>query len=184
MYHGVGQILKRYWTAYGGWSAFLRSPYLHFSFVLTILTAHFWLTEKWWDQPISVIPNLLGFSLGGLAMFLSFGDEKFRSELMEHKDGEISSYLGLSSTFVHFIILQVLALSLAIVAKGLDFYFYWPTCIRSIIDISTKIFSGFGYLIFLYSVISMVAATLGIFRACSWYQLIQNSNRNSPDKKN
>lgn len=177
MYVGVKSIFSRYWRSYGGFRAMVRSPYLHASLVLLAITGHFWLTEKWWEQPLSILPNLLGFSLGGLAMFLSFGDEKFRSILTENTEVEQPSpYMELCSTFVHFIVLQLGSLMFALVARSLDFTYEWPDAFQMTVVIVTKFFSCFGYLIFLYSVCSMLAATMAVFRICSWYEMHQNSN--------
>ncbi len=177
MYAGIRSIFSRYWRSYGGLHALVRSPYLHLALVLLVITSHFWSAEKWWEQPLSILPNLLGFSLGGLAMFLSFGDEKFRSILAEEPDADQSSpYMELCSTFVHFIVLQLGALMFALVARSLDFHFAWPAEYQIAVSILTVVFSGMGYLIFLYSVSSMLAAIMSVFRVCSWYELHQKNN--------
>ena len=107
-------------------------------------------------------------------MFLGFGDEKFRALLAEsNDDGSPSAYMMLCSSFVHFILIQFLALISAILAGSLDFYFPWPQDIRQAVTIGTYIFSGIGYLLFLYSITSMLAATMAVFRTCSWYELHQ-----------
>jgi hypothetical protein len=111
-------------------------------------------------------------------MFLSFGDEKFRSILAEETDADQPTpYMELCSTFVHFIVLQLGALMFALVGSALDFQFAWPAHLRFAISVLTIIFSGIGYLLFLYSVSSMLAATMSVFRVCSWYELHQ---RNKP----
>lgn len=179
MYSGVYKIFSRYWTTYGGMSALFQSAYLHAAFVLLIITSHFWLSEKWWEQSISVLPNLLGFSLGGFAMFLGFGDEKFRAILAEKDDDEITSaYLSLCSSFVHFIFIQFLALIFAIIARSLDFYMPPPTGIGRAVIWSGHVFHGIGYLLFLYSITSMLAATMAVFRTCSWYEKAQKDKGN------
>ncbi|OHX34417.1 hypothetical protein ACQE3E_10465 [Methylomonas sp. MED-D] len=172
MYSGTFNIFKRYWASYGGFSLLIKSPYLHLALLLLILTNHFWINEKWWEQSISVLPNLLGFSLGGFAMFLGFGDEKFRAVLAEKdEDGNVTPYMSLCASFVHFIIVQFIALLSAIVAKSFDFhadlppYFFWIICFGN----------GVGYLTFLYSITAMLAATMAVFRTCSWYEFHQEN---------
>lgn len=179
MYSGVKKIFRRYWEAYGGKSALLSSPYLHLAAFLLVLTFHYWSTEKWWEQGLLVLPNLLGFSLGGFAMFLGFGDEKFRILLAESNDDRSpSAYMKLCSSFVHFILIQFLALICAILARAFDFYFPWPEGLRQVITTGTYLFSGTGYLLFLYSITSMLAATMTVFRTCSWYELHQKNSGN------
>jgi drug/metabolite transporter (DMT)-like permease len=98
-------------------------------------------------------------------MFLSFGDEKFRSILAEETAADQPSpYMELCSTFVHFIVLQLGALMLALVARSLDFQFPWPAEYRASVSVLTVVFSGVGYLLFLYSVSSMLAATMSAFQ--------------------
>ena len=171
MYSGVGEIFKRYWAAYGGLRALLLSPYFHLSLVLLGITSSYWLNKSWWDQPLAIVPNLLGFSLGGLAMFLSFGDDKFRAMLAEGTNVAKSPYIQVCATFAHFIVLQISALLIALVAKALDFPYDWPLSWQAYIGIFTKVFYAIGFLLFLYAVTSMLAATMAVFRVCSWYEL-------------
>lgn len=92
MYKGVLNIFGTYWRAYGGWIALLKSPYFHAALVLLALTFHTWTAEDWWEDVTSVLPNLLGFTLGGFAIFIGFGDERFRALLAEpeeDKQGEV-----------------------------------------------------------------------------------------------
>jgi len=176
MYSGTFNIFKRYWAAYGGFSSLIKSFYLHVALLLLILTYHFWIYEKWWEQSISVLPNLLGFSLGGFAMFLGFGDEKFRAVLAEKDENEnVTPYMSLCASFVHFIIVQFMALLAAIVARSLDFAIEIPSYFLALI----KIGDGIGYLLFLYSITSMLAATMAVFRTCSWYEFHQENQKSS-----
>ncbi len=180
MYTGTLNIFVKYWQAYGGAKALIKSPYLHLAFLLLLITSHFWLTDKWWEQSISILPNLLGFSLGGFAMFLGFGDEKFRAILAE-SDGnnETSPYESLCASFVHFIVVQFLALTIALIAKSLDFWMPMPELMRQMLIWCEFFFSGLGYLLFFYSITSMLAATMAVFRTCFWYAKFQNSSKDS-----
>lgn len=173
MYAGVFEILSRYWRAYGGAKALIRSPYLHLSFLLLALTYKFWSLPSWWDQVISVVPNLLGFTLGGFALFLGFGDEKFRALLAEPDDDDPASsslYVTLCSTFVHFIVVQTVALLAALLARSWWFYYPWPEEIRSWIPLMNVVGGAFGYGFFLYAFTSVIAATLHVFRIATFYE--------------
>ena len=180
MYADVKSIIQRYWFAYGGWLAVVKSPYLHLSLILLALTSHYWLTSPWWEQPLSVVPSLLGFSLGGLAMLLSFGSAKFQAFISERDEGcdsDRSALISVSASFVHFMLLQLLALLIAITFKSLYFCAPWLVPIRPFIVACSILFSAIGYLIFLYSILAMVAAVLAVFRMTSWFETFQNSNR-------
>ena len=108
-YESSYEIFQYYWNTYGGWRALLSSPYLHVALFLLLLTNHQWISRDWWDQSLAILPNLLGFSLGGFAIFLGLGDEQFRAVLAEKDEKESNSaYTLVSATFVHFILIQAL----------------------------------------------------------------------------
>lgn len=107
-------------------------------------------------------------------MFLSFGDDKFRAFLSEgdateDAAGGPSAYLEVCATFVHFIVLQSLALIAAVLAKALD---YVPPAEGSLVwaQILQPLGSAVGFGLFLYSLTSMLAAVMAMFRLCRWYQ--------------
>ncbi|ARR16623.1 conserved membrane hypothetical protein [Xanthomonas citri pv. citri] len=179
MYEGLKEIANRYWTAYGGRNAFFRSPYLHLALLLCLVSAHFWLTGAWWEQPLAVIPNLLGFSLGGLAMLLSFGSAEFQKFISGKEPDEAAptAFMEVPATFVHFMLLQLGALLTATIFKSLDFFLPWPADLRPIVDVLTAVFSGIGYLLFLYSITAMVAAVFAVFRMTSWFEFFQNASQ-------
>lgn len=183
MYRGVFSIYARYWRAYGGLPALVRSFYLHAALVTTLICANAWLTPGWWDQVTSILPNVLGFTLGGFAIFISFGDEKFRRLLAEHDDDDLdapTAYVKLCSTFVHFILVQILALLVAITAKAM--YFPWeqsPELFKAALPWLNGAAGLGGYALFIYSLTSALAATMHVFRIASMYESFQKSNRHS-----
>jgi hypothetical protein len=185
MYAGLREISARYWVAYGGMRALVRSPYLHLALAVLAVTSHFWIFSDWWTQPLTIIPNLLGFSLGGLAMLLSFGNAEFQKFITEKDDAspaEPTAFIEVSASFVHFMLLQLAALMVAIIFNALDFYLPWPVCFRQAIDLLTTLFSGLGYLLFLYSIAAMVAAVFAVFRMTSWFEIFQNPPAKAPQQ--
>lgn len=183
----MSKIFGKYWYAYGGFEALIKSPYLHIAIILLVATFKLWINPNWWDISISVLPNLLGFTLGGFAVFLAFGDDKFREMLIDNSDDDdddddsnnsgSSLYVELCSTFVHFIVIQILAFFAALVSKSLNFKYNWNETIRPLIDYGTLFFWGLGFLIFLYSMTSILAATMHLFRTATWYEMHQRSNQ-------
>lgn len=174
-YKGVAVIFKVYWTAYGGLGALLRSPYLHAAAVLLALTNPFWLVPLWWDQSLAVLPNLLGFTLGGFAIFIGFGDEKFRALLAEDDGSSVNDYVALCATFVHFIIVQALALFAAVLAKAWWFYAPWMDPVRWLLPLLNSLGGAVGYGLFLYALCSVLAATMHIFRIAHLYAQFQSN---------
>lgn len=165
-------ILHRYWRAYGGLAALVRSGYLHAAVLLTVLTWHTWGGPHWWDTVISVLPNLLGFTLGGFAIFIGFGDDSFRRSLAAPEDDPAtpSVYFEMCATFVHFILVQVIGLVLALVAKGLWFHAEWMAPLHALLPTLNAIGGAAGYLVFLYAITSIVAVTLHVLRIASMYE--------------
>lgn len=176
-YAGVGEILSSYFSYYGGIKAIVKSPYFHISVFLLIPTIGIWSVPGWWDLPIGILPNLISFTLAGYALFMGFGDEKFRQLMASGKDGE-SPMLSISAAFTHFIIIQVLSVILAIMAKARP--------VRSLLGIigtnfldtealsmmRTVIGTGFwmlSFLMFIYSICCIVATTLSVFRVTRWF---------------
>jgi hypothetical protein len=178
-YGNVVTTLSRYWAAYGGLPVLLRSPYLHLSLLVTLLCWNQWTNANWWESPLSALPNVLGFSLGGYAILIGFGDEKFKSIISgSRKEWSHSPFIGVSAAFMHFIIVQLLALILALVAKAL----YFPLDSSSLffrvlpqavwfrlIDLTQPIFWMLGYLMFVYSLFVALAAALNVFRLSNWF---------------
>lgn len=181
-YKGVAAIFKVYWAAYGGLGALLRSPYIHLSLVCLALTWNTWWAPTcvtgggcaaWWDQNLSVLPNVLGFTLGGFAIFIGFGDEKFRALLAEDDGAPVNAYVALCATFVHFIVVQALALLVAVLAKAWWFYAPWMDGLRPALPILNGLGGAIGYGLFLYALCSVLAATMHIFRIAHMYARFQ-----------
>jgi hypothetical protein len=173
MYSGVRKIFRVYWVAYGGLKAMLRSPYLHLAGVLLLLTFNTWTSPQWWETSIAVLPNLLGFTLGGFAIFIGFGDERFRAMLADpdtESENRPSIYVSLCATFVHFILVQFLALAAALLAKSWWFYAAWMDAVRPALPYLNGAAGAIGYFIFLYALTSVVAATMHVLRIATMYE--------------
>ncbi len=184
-YRGTIKIVLRYWDAYGGWSDLIRSPYLHASIALTLIFHDAWLNKPWHLSPIAILPNLLGFSLGGLAIWLAFGDDNFRQLLLEKENNDQhSSYVQSSASFVHFVIIQFLALIYAIGFQSLSYDVQKESPTEktlTLLGLSSDFFyslynytSFVGFLFFIYSLFSGVAATLHVFRMVTIFEKVAN----------
>ncbi len=169
-YKYVGESIGRYWKIYGGWHALLYSPYFHLSLIISLICYPVWYVEHegwaWFNLCISVIPNLVGFTLGGYAMILAFGNEKFRSLLAGAGDnGEASPFMIVNATFIHFIVMQILSLLIALIEIG------WA--------IKTGVFAFIGFTIFVYALLTGIAAAFAILRLAGWFdEFITKQNKN------
>ncbi|WP_219063869.1 hypothetical protein [Pseudomonas sp. UMAB-08] len=168
-YVGTWKLWASYWRVYGGLRAVLTSLYFGVSILVCALSYRIWSESGWWDLVISAVPTMLGFTLAGLAVFLGM-DSKFSAAIAGGTDKEPSPFIQMIAAFVHFVVVQVVALLYAFLAKasffsvdGLPAWYY---------DVmpygrGAAWFIGFG--IFIYAVMSMLAATFSIFRTSRWF---------------
>lgn len=158
------------WRIAGGTKALLKGVDFKLALLLTAVCAPSWLSDGWWEQTLSVLPNLLGFTLGGFAIFLGFGSDQFQKEIADEEEHK-SLYLSVSAAFLLFVLFQVAALLYALVAKAL----WQPT--PAILSFAKPFFIGYGnyicwgvgYFLFLYSIILSLRAAARIFRVSRWY---------------
>jgi len=155
-YTSLIKVFKLYWVSYGGYDALVKSPYLHVALVFGLFL--FLGADK--DdgiakQALQVFPNLLGFTLGGYALLVGFGDRGFHRMLSETSVGKgVSIMQSVSATFVHFLLLQSAALMIAIFQV-----FIW----------NPRFIMLFGSILFIYALISIVALVMAVFRYSNWY---------------
>lgn len=164
---GVADIFKRYWLSYGGFRAFISSPYLHISIVFTFFTAGYWSDNNWWSQSLSILPSLLGFTLGGFAVFLSLGSEDFRSLMAQPEKDETtdkSPYMTVIGSFVHFVLIQMMAILVSILANAAS-YTEKPYYLPKDMNLTLSYIVGFiGYGLFLYSLLLALSVCFAIYR--------------------
>ncbi|NUZ06724.1 hypothetical protein HQN59_13225 [Schlegelella sp. ID0723] len=176
MYRDVRENFAVYWHAYGGVRALVRSPYLHLALVLTAFAYPYWSAPLWWDTVISVLPNLLGFTLGGFAMFMGFGDEQFKRTLVAtdpDAPDEPTLFVVVCGAFVHFIVMQCAALLAALLAKAWWVYVPWPEPIARALPWLNLLGGCVGFGLFLYALTSTLAATMHVFRMATVYDKVQ-----------
>jgi len=170
--HSLCAILRLYWRAYRGMRGVAKSPFLWMSLVLVAASAHFWLVEKWWEQVLSILPNLLGFTLGGFAIFLGFGDDKFKSIISGSKAGDItpSPYLQVCAAFLHFVLIQTCGIVVALLAQATDFPLTGVLAgVGDFLNSAKWIAGLLGYWLFLYGLCLAAAAALAVFRVAYWF---------------
>jgi len=161
--------------AYGGIQAILRSGYFWTAVALMLPTQALWSKAGWWETVIAVMPNLLGFTLGGFALITAIGDEKFKALIAQTLSGFGSSSVlqSMSGTFFFFIAVQATALIFAICMKGL-----WEGAIPTFLGRFTELLvlaapiAWFcAYLSFIYSLVLIVAAARWIYGIAMIHEL-------------
>lgn len=158
---GPKKMFLRYWEAYGGTKALIMSLYLWIAFILAVFVLLInWINNSDWDwqqRIFDTIPSVLGFSLGGYAILISFGDAEFKRRIREkRKDSNVSLYMRVNASFLHFIFVQFLCLVYTIITESLGIAWDFP-------------FNFFGILIFLYAMLTVVATSFAVLRLAAWF---------------
>ncbi|MBS9903210.1 hypothetical protein [Vibrio alginolyticus] len=169
---------SEYWEAYGGLKALFSSYYLWLAVVITFALFPAWtdVKAKWWADILSIMPNMLGFTLGGYAMWVAIGDDKFKQAISgreDDEDQEPSPFMVTNATFVHFLLLQVSAIIFALFGKTYDKIVIF-TETQEILAIA---YSGFSYFIFIYAILTAIAAVFALLKVSSWFDMFQTSQR-------
>lgn len=168
-YAGTWKLWSSYWRTYGGLKAVLTSLYFGVSIVVCVFSYRIWSESGWWDLVIAAVPTMLGFTLAGLAVFLGM-DSKFSEAIAGGTESEPSPFIQMIAAFVHFVVVQVVALLYALIAKASFFVVEGlPDWYYAVVPYGCGIawFVGFG--MFIYAVMSMLAATFSIFRTSKWF---------------
>lgn len=175
-YIDAGSMLKQYWCAYGGIKALALSPYFHLSLLFLALSVSWRNGFGWVNDALSVVPSILGFSIGAFAIFLALADEKFVNVLTMKNLGpatsKTSAHLKISALFIHFMIIQVLAILIALSSRSIENL--------EQMNLLAKFVSGTGYFFFIYSIFTAVAVSLNLLRLA----LLFNKFKVSQDEAN
>lgn len=163
-----------YFSSYGGIKSLFLSLYFWISLLLAIVSYFFnfeyidpevtkW---SWVNSAKSIFPSILGFSLGGYAILIGFGDEKFLNVLrMKDKDEEVSPYMKINASFLHFIFIQFVCLFFASVAEMTHSEYIFPIYF-------------FGNMIFFYAICSVIATAFTVLNVASWFDEMSRIENN------
>jgi hypothetical protein len=184
---GLLEIIHRYWHHYGGRTVLYTSPYVHISLFFTVCTIPFWLYKEWWSHSLAIIPSILGFTLGGFAVFLGYGSDKFRSIMAVEDENGYSPYMEVVSTFLHFVIVQMLTLLLSLLAISIDSITFLAISQADrpiLITIIWLLLGGIGYGIFLYSLLLAFAVSFALYRLAYIYTKFETKTVKQNNTKN
>ncbi|WP_223534666.1 hypothetical protein J3P80_01720 [Pseudomonas sp. D2-30] len=170
-YKGTIELWAEFWSLYGGIRSLVVSIYFGGAIIITMLSFGLWTKPGWWDIVIGAIPTLLGFTLAGLAVFMSMDSGFSKIIAGGSKPKSPSPFLSLISSFVHFILVQTIALFYALISKSLSFTLpNMPEWYYRIMSFMTPVAGAIGFLIFIYAIMLVVAATFSIFRSSKWFE--------------
>lgn len=112
--------ISDYILYFGSLKDILYTPYFHFAVIVSVFVSILSpCNNEWSNIALGVLPSILGFSVGGYAIIITFGDDEFRRFLANTKtqDGK-SILLVINGAFIHFIASQTLAIFLAYIVKS------------------------------------------------------------------
>lgn len=163
--------ISRYFRDYGGTKAIFGSPFFIFAIFISILSYGSFMGGSWPTTVISIIPNLLGFSLGTYAMLFSLMSGRTKLALKKLKNDAGVSYLDeVNATFFHFIFVQIITIIWAYLFQQ-DTIFLIINMLQQpnsmVLDIFVTlkmIGSFFGVTLFAYSLLLVIASSLAVFR--------------------
>lgn len=148
-------ILKDYFKAYGGLTALIKSPYVRYSLILSILLNFGSEKEKWVELTTNMLPNIVGFCIAAYAILMSVNNEKFIKILSDKYNDETPPFLSLSASFCHFVIIQMITIVYA--------------ALFSIFEFKNFLLNLIGLFLFSYSLMLVFATTLMIFSISKWF---------------
>lgn len=162
-----------YWKNYGGWKALLFSPYFWVACILTGVCNQFWLNLDPFEGrasaqlAVDVIPSLMAFSLGGMAVLLAFSGGKFLDAIREQGKDD-SLFMEVVANFFHFLLLQTVALGMAFVVKS------YP---------NADWLAGFAFFFLCYSVTAALASSAMLLNISMIFNVTGKDNASDDDNK-
>ena len=154
-----------------------------FALAVSLVCWPAWLSPNWWEHTISVLPSLLGFTLGGFAIFLGFGSDQFK-ELIAKEDETKSEYLSVSAVFLFIVAVQTVGLLYAVICKSL--WIPTPDLLKHfslIIPYLNSVAWFVGFFLYVFGIVLSLRAALRIFRVSRWYNSFLVANAEEHDNK-
>lgn len=184
-------FIEQYWKPYGGVKALLCSPYMWVAFIVSLINYSFSQSENWIDTPLSILPNLLGFTLGGYSIWLALGNTSLNEILAEKDEGDEfpSEFMMVNASFVHFIFLQIICLFSLIFLKTtevqnmliLSILGCNSTFVSSVLWL-TSFFNWLTFFLFLYSILSMLGALFALLNIASVLDILYRDSAKNRNK--
>lgn len=165
------RILNGALRDYGGWAAILGSPFLWLSLLFSTMSYQAWISGSWAASTLSIIPNLLGFSLGTYAMLFSLMSNRLKLTLRAIRNKRGIPYLNeINSTFLYFIFVQIVVLVWAFLYQQtvwfdlLNIFGLHHIANEPLFYIPAMVGGYLGTVALIYSFLLVVASSLSIYR--------------------
>jgi len=163
-------VFDTYWRLYGGWPAILKSLYFWAAVAITFVCYPLWNKETgderaWTSAAVEIIPSLMSFSLGGMAILLAFSNERLMKSIQQAGRAD-SLYMQTTASFFHFILLQTLALVGVLLAQAY----------------TVDLFSALAFFLMSYGLTVAVAVAGNLLKLAQIFNLKQGAKDNNDSK--
>ncbi|MBL9007274.1 MAG: hypothetical protein JNJ46_23655 [Myxococcales bacterium] len=177
-WRGVIKAFRFYWNAYGGLGAFFSSPYCHIALVITVITKNYWLSNCWFDQALSIVPSLLGFTLAAYTIILTIGNDQFRRILASifypenssppktEKTDSPSVLMVNSTVFFHVLFIQMITTVSSVLCKEYRLSTHIVDQVKGPFPVAwwSITMHGIAYFFYILSLLLILAACVCVFR--------------------
>jgi hypothetical protein len=158
-----------YWRVYGRFGKLLRSTYLWLAIVLTISSRELWslpasatASPPWVSLAVDIVPSVLGFALGGMAIMLAFSSGKFLDAIRQK--GKANSYfMKMMASFFHFALVLTSAIIFAFLQK-----LTWLGA-----EVRTPL-SALGFFLTVYGILLVLATVAGIWHTARIFNEVRD----------
>ena len=157
--------INGYWKAYGGIRAIITSRWLFLSLLLTLILYPKWCFDDWTSLSLSILPSLLGFSIGAMAVIFTLPSTAL-FDFIAWKGN--SYYLEQAARFAHFVLVQITAILLSIFAST-HYIHHVPKFLAFSSDMINIIRNFIGFLTFIYALFTGAATVFSLFGVAMLY---------------
>ena len=163
-------VFPTYWRLYGGWPALISSYYFWIGLLVSAICYPVWIEEQdnemiWLSMAVEIIPSLMAFSLGGMAILLAFSNERLMTVIQE--DGRADSlYMKTTASFFHFILVQTASLIAVFLTSSF----------------SIGLFSGLGFFLMSYGLLVAIAIAGNLLKLAQHFNLAASKKKKYDSK--
>lgn len=156
--------LMKHFQNYGGVRGIIYSPFFIAALPVALVGYNKWESLSWIKDVQSLIPSMLGFSLGTYAIIFSIVSKRVKAAMQAITKKGVSHFDRANSTFLHFIFTQVICLIYSFAFESIDYLISKTDFDFRPISLPL---SAFGYFLLIYSILLMIASALAVYRIAS-----------------
>lgn len=150
------------------------SGYFRLSVVIAAVMWRQFKTGEWADYAVSIVPTVLGLTLAGATILTAIGGDAFRERLamLEGSEGQEAPILELLWSFIVAMMVQLIALVVALIFKAKPFDTAWLDCLGLRIEVAGWVnfaAGAFGSLLLIYGILLILGSAFTVRSLASVY---------------